>query len=339
MSLATVDRKTNGAALATRRPAADIALSIDEVWMLAEQAAKSRLFAGIDTPDKAFTLMCLCQSEGLHPMQALRRFDIIQGRPAMKAAAIQAEMLNRGWVIELVESTATIARAMFSHPTRQPKPVELSAGIAEFKHLSGKDNWKNYPIDMNWARLMSRGCRRFEPGIIVGIGSVEERWDEFEREEAARRPQIAPEGKPLAELPPRGGDVEVPGAPPGIDGRALKDVVQGAADATGKSFAEALGWLRNKAVQSGRLTGDVPTKPSKIVESLTKLYQVERDWLRGQLAEWAKPAEAVEEEIPATEAPAPVTDAPTRESVKEMFPASQPGAYGREPGADDREGQ
>ena len=64
--------------------------TVPDVQVMAENVSKSGLFPGINTPQAAFTLMMLAQSEGLHPIQALRRFHIINGRATMRADAMQA---------------------------------------------------------------------------------------------------------------------------------------------------------------------------------------------------------------------------------------------------------
>jgi len=63
--------------------------SLDDLWAVSEAASKSRLF-GITAPEQAYTLMLLCESEGLNPIEALRRYHIIQGRPAMRADTMLA---------------------------------------------------------------------------------------------------------------------------------------------------------------------------------------------------------------------------------------------------------
>ena len=40
--------------------------------------------------------------------------------------------------------------------------------MAQAAGLTGKDNWKKYPSDMLFARAISRGARRFAPGIFGG---------------------------------------------------------------------------------------------------------------------------------------------------------------------------
>lgn len=56
---------------------------MDDLKQMATAACKSGLFS-MPSPEAALTLMLLCQAEGLHPIQALRHYHIIKGRPAKR---------------------------------------------------------------------------------------------------------------------------------------------------------------------------------------------------------------------------------------------------------------
>ncbi len=155
--------------------------SVDQVREMAESVAQSRLFPGINTVEAAFTLMMLCQAEGLHPMQALKRYHIIEGRPSMRADAMHSEFLDRGGHVEWECMDDTEARAVFSHPVLCPKPLVGSVtfkslrehGITEGK-FGTKDNYKKHPDAMLRARLISKMVRAIDPGAITGMYTPEE---------------------------------------------------------------------------------------------------------------------------------------------------------------------
>lgn len=69
--------------------------SLDDMERVAKSIAESGLF-GITKPAQATALFLLCQSEGLNPIAALRRYHIVQNRPTMRADAMQAEFETRG---------------------------------------------------------------------------------------------------------------------------------------------------------------------------------------------------------------------------------------------------
>ena len=166
----------NGRALQLVEPRADVQRRYEmrDIEVMAKNAAASRMF-GMDAA-QAFTLMLIAQSEGLDPIQALKRYHVIQGRPAMRADAMQAEFQRHGGTIEWIETTETECKAIFRHPAQCPKGQLVSFGMVDAKRaeLGGKDNWRKYPAAMLRARVISMGVRMVLPGVVVGIYTPEE---------------------------------------------------------------------------------------------------------------------------------------------------------------------
>lgn len=153
--------------------------SISEVKQMAEAAARSGLFPSIKSPEAAFTLMMLCQAEGLHPIQALRRFDIVQGRVGMKADAMLGEFQQRGGTVEWLQHDAEKCSAVFSAPGLS-KPVTVTWTMDDAKRagLAGKSGpWQQYPRQMLRARVISEGVRMAMPAVVVGLYAPEEVQD------------------------------------------------------------------------------------------------------------------------------------------------------------------
>jgi hypothetical protein len=149
--------------------------SLAEMSEMALAVVSSGLFPSIKTPDAAMTLMLLCQSEGLHPMQALRRYDIIQGRPALKTDAMLAEFQKRGGKVDWIRLDDECAEAEF-HASGLVNPVRIKFDTADAKRagLLGKDNWNKYPRAMRRARVVSEGVRTADPGVNAGVYTPEE---------------------------------------------------------------------------------------------------------------------------------------------------------------------
>ena len=167
---------------------ADLSPDFQEMVAAAQAVANSRMFAGIDTKEKALTLMMLARSEGLNYMQAFRRYDIIQGRPAMKSATLFATFQNKGGVVKWIEQSATRCAGEFSAPgIAEPVLVEFTLKDAQAAGLAGKDVWKHYASDMLFARCVTRGVRRTMAGIAEGVITTEEALDlKPEKEEVPR---------------------------------------------------------------------------------------------------------------------------------------------------------
>jgi hypothetical protein len=173
-----------------------------DLMMMAEQVAKSRLFPGFETPQAAFALMLLCQSEGLHPMQAVRRFHLINGKPSMRADAMQAEYQRQGGTVRWLKSDAGECRARFLHPVHAPEPgleIEWTIARAGLAGLTGNPTWKKFPAQMLRARVISEGVRAVLPGVVCGIYTPEEVGDFA----PPRQPEPAPVIETTAvEVPP-----------------------------------------------------------------------------------------------------------------------------------------
>lgn len=141
----------------------------NEMVQISEVASKSGLFKM--TPPQILTLMMLCESEGLHPIKALQLYDIIDGRPALKAVALLARFLESGGSVDWLEQSATAAEATFTHSKTCPKGVTVRYTLDDAKVacLLHKDNWKKNPADMLVARVCSRGAKRANPACILGM--------------------------------------------------------------------------------------------------------------------------------------------------------------------------
>jgi hypothetical protein len=175
--------------------------TFDEMRAMAEDVARSGLFAGISTPQQALTLMMLCDAEGLHPMQAIKRYHIIKNRPSMRADAMQAEFQRQGGVVRWAHSDATRCVAEFTHDRQAPDGVRVEWTLerAQKAGLLGNDNWKKYPEAMLRARTISEGVRMVLPGVVAGIYTPEEVAD-FDDPKPRREPvRPTPAPKPVSQ--------------------------------------------------------------------------------------------------------------------------------------------
>lgn len=151
-------------------------IPINELQTMATAACKSGLFQ-MPSPEAALTLMLLCQAEGLHPIQAMRQYHIIKGRPAMRADAMQAAFQNAGGKIQWIERSDTKCSAEFSHPAGGVCPVTWSIEAAKQAGLTGNPTWQKFPRAMLSARVVSEGIRAVYPAVVCGLYTPEEIQD------------------------------------------------------------------------------------------------------------------------------------------------------------------
>lgn len=94
--------------------AASMIQTLDDIERVAKIIADAKMF-GITSAAQASTLMLICQAEGLNPVAALRRYHLIEGRPSMRADAMQGEFeAAGGGIIWHVRTDDTVAATLFS---------------------------------------------------------------------------------------------------------------------------------------------------------------------------------------------------------------------------------
>lgn len=130
--------------------------------------AKSGMF-GAKTPEQAMALLLLAQAEGVHPAIAMRDFDVIQGKPAKKAEAMQRAFLAAGGKIEWHKYADDGAEATFSHPQGGTIRLGWDAERAKKAGLSAKDMYGKFARQMYGARVISEGVRKVYPAATSGL--------------------------------------------------------------------------------------------------------------------------------------------------------------------------
>lgn len=164
--------------------------NIGEALTLSEKLVSSRLLPrGIDTPEKAFTIVCAGKELGLTAMQSLRSIHLIDGKITMSADAMVALAMRHPDCLyfRMIESNDRVA----TYETQRrgdPEPTRLSFTIEEAKAagLAGKDTWKKYPAAMLRARVRMALVREKFPDIGMGV------YDPEELEPAPRAVQAPP---------------------------------------------------------------------------------------------------------------------------------------------------
>lgn len=127
---------------------------------------------------KAYIVMLFGAGLGILPSLAIWAIHVINGRPCPSADFMWARMLATGILRRddfSIEASRTACKIVIGTRTRPAaERLVVEAKYEDFKHLHGKDNWKNHPEDMLVARAKSRACRRYAPDIFAGVYSAEE---------------------------------------------------------------------------------------------------------------------------------------------------------------------
>lgn len=170
----------------------------EEVKALGEMFEKSGMF-GCSQQGQGAILVLTCKMANMTPLDYIRTFHLIEGKPAMRADAMLAKFAERGGKYKISEFSAKRAAAVFSKGdnTLDLEVTMEQAMAAEWpKDSKGgiKKNWRCTPDAMLWARLVSKAVRILDPGVNSGTYTPEEVQDfDDDDNRVGRARRVAPE--------------------------------------------------------------------------------------------------------------------------------------------------
>ena len=186
--------------------------ALKDLELMSDYIVKSGLF-GLEKKEEAMALLLLAQAEGLHPMKAIQKYNIVQGKPAKKAESMLADFLRAGGKVKWHELSDKAAKATFTAPNGDTITVEWNIEMANkitskywdknkaqwsVRKLTDKDNWRNYPRAMLRSRVVSEGIRTVYPEIVEGVYTPEEVMDFEENNINEDIPDVDTRGNEIA---------------------------------------------------------------------------------------------------------------------------------------------
>ena len=142
--------------------------------MIATTAHKSGLYNGVGGMEKILMVLLAAHDLGLKPTIALNGgIWNIQGKIEISARLMTSMIRRAGHSLKVTESTDKVC-TIYGKRADNGDHEELSFTIEDAVKagLAGRDVWKKYPVDMLYARAMSRLARRLFPDVI-GTAYVE----------------------------------------------------------------------------------------------------------------------------------------------------------------------
>lgn len=141
-----------------------------DIMTLGRVLVASGYFQDVKDEAKAVTKILFGRELGIGPIASLLNIDIIHGKPAPKPA-LMAAMIQRSerFGYRVREASDTACRIEFFERGTSLGIASFTMDDARAAGLAEKDTWGKFPSDMLFARAMSRGARRFCPGIFLGV--------------------------------------------------------------------------------------------------------------------------------------------------------------------------
>ena len=172
--------------------------NMSEFLALAQEFEKSGMF-GCTQPGQGAVLLSTCMTDKISPIEFIRTYHLIEGRPSMRADAMLAKFTQQGGKYKILSFTEDKAEAVFlfgdNEVTMSMTMQEAeAAGLTKSKAGKVKDNWRAFPKQMLWARVVSSAIRLVAPQIVAGVYTPEEVQD-FDKAAAIEPSAIRVEAK------------------------------------------------------------------------------------------------------------------------------------------------
>lgn len=144
-------------------------VDFDTMQQMSMALYKSGYFKDVQNEAQAIVKVMAGQELGLPPFASMAGIHIIKSKPVLGANVIATLVKNDPrYDFRVIECDDE--HCLINWYETDGLRGTSSFTIVEAKNagLTGKDNWRKYPSDMLFARAISRGARRFAPGIFGG---------------------------------------------------------------------------------------------------------------------------------------------------------------------------
>ena len=149
------------------------ALAIYEQMNALQSAAQalhaSGFFGDVKTQAQAMVKVMAGAEIGLPPFASMSGIHIVQGKPVMGANLIATLVKNDPrYDYRVKRSDGDVCILTWYENGKPVGESSFTIQEANAAGLTGKQTWKAYPSDMLFARALTRGARRYAPGIFGG---------------------------------------------------------------------------------------------------------------------------------------------------------------------------
>ena len=137
--------------------------------LAAEALHASGYFSDVKGVAQAMVKVMAGAEIGLPPFASMTGIHIVQGKPVIGANLIATLVKNDArYDYRIVKSDATACVLDWYENGAKVGQSEFTMNEAQAAGLTNKAVWKQYPSDMLFARALTRGARRYAPGIFGG---------------------------------------------------------------------------------------------------------------------------------------------------------------------------
>lgn len=150
-------------------------INMRELKELAGIMLESGAFPDVKTAAQAMIKVIAGNELGFSPIVSMTGIHFFQGKVSLGANLIASLIKDSGkYEYKITEHTSDACSVVFyqninSEIKQLGVPVRYTFADAQKAGLTGKDNWKKYPLDMLFAACIRQGARRYCADILRGV--------------------------------------------------------------------------------------------------------------------------------------------------------------------------
>lgn len=142
---------------------------MNELSTAATALHQSGFFSDVKTQAQAMVKVMAGAEIGLPPFASMSGIHIVQGKPVLGANLIATLVKNDPrYDYRIKQATGEACVITWYENGKASGESAFTMAEAQAAGLTGKQTWKAYPSDMLFARALTRGARRYAPGIFGG---------------------------------------------------------------------------------------------------------------------------------------------------------------------------
>lgn len=162
------ERAAEAVALTRPMPTRPEQYSYKMLKFLAKDMVESGIF-GLRDERAAFALMMLCKTDGIDPVNAMRDYHFIEGKPSMKAEAMLRRFQAAGGKVQYLQHNDDVVKAEFTAPDGTKLTHAWTVDKAKQAGVYTKKVWQSYSCAMLRNRVISEGIRSVYPAVLGGM--------------------------------------------------------------------------------------------------------------------------------------------------------------------------
>lgn len=157
---------------------------LKEPMAMGDVFAQSGMFPDVKTKAQGAVKIMAGRELGLSPFESMKNIYLVNGKLALQANAMASLIKKNKKYDYHVDKIDDVECSITFYERTGDKKEALGTSTFTFKDaakagLANKENWKNFPKNMLFARALSNGVRFYCPDAVCGWHTVEE-YDDIE---------------------------------------------------------------------------------------------------------------------------------------------------------------